>query len=310
MAISKAESKNKSNRLKADLFEVLVAIGLSNKFNLKSESLINEADKLIKALSGFKDSEIRIKEQKGRVILALPFIVEELKNVNFAKDRKPEKVIWVGRGWQKKGSLSDVDLIFSKENSIGISLKSTRGGKGTQKNIGAGKLKLYLGLDVSKEVEEMWRNIRTELRKNEGNLSKLAKLGNSKIKDNKYRFPVIQEIGEKFGKKVQVLATKKSIKLFNNLNIDKKSDFLEFIFGSKEKRPLLNVLVEKNKVITKWNDGFNYLLLNKDIKAVKDKRGNGKGYCIHIGGKPVLRIQVNFTNGIGLSAFCERAFLV
>ena len=203
-----------------------------------------------------------------------------------------------------------MDLSFNTEGSIGISLKSTRSGKGTQKNIGAGKLRFYLGLDVSREVEEMWKGIRVELKKGGGELAELSSASSTKIKENKYRFPVIQKIGEKFGRRVQILATKKSTILFNKLGIEEKSKFLEFIFGSREKRPLLNVLVEGKKVTTQWNEGFSYFVSNKNIRAVKDKKDNGKGYFIYIENQPVLRIQVNFTNGIGLSAFCERAFLI
>jgi len=56
-----------------------------------------------------------------------------------------------------------------------------------------------------------------------------------------------------------------------------------------------------------WNESFNKLIRGK-LAAKMEK--NGKGYYITVDEEPILRIQANFTNGIGLSAFCERVFLV
>jgi len=55
------------------------------------------------------------------------------------------------------------------------------------------------------------------------------------------------------------------------------------------------------------NENFNKL---KRGKTAGKNEKNGKGYYITVDEEPILRIQANFTNGIGLSAFCERVFLV
>ena len=102
MTLTKKNSKNKSNRLKADLFEVLVAIGLSKKYKLETNRLFHETEKLIETLSRLEDGKIRIREQEERALLALPYIVREVGDIRFAKNKTPIKVDWVGRSWQKK----------------------------------------------------------------------------------------------------------------------------------------------------------------------------------------------------------------
>jgi len=307
MSVTEEQSKNKSSRLKADFFEVLVALGICDYYNLDNPVLLKEYTNLVWQLKKLKDGPARIDEQKERAVLAIPKIINELIGSPIGKER-PIKVIWVGRGWQKNKSLSDIDTLFKSGKLVGISLKSTRGGKGTQKNIGAGKLKLYLGLDVTDEIKAMWTQIRNELAQYGGVLKKLSTAGKTNIKKNKYKFPIIQKIGEEAGKNVQKFAVEKSVTLFNGLLLENKKSFLDFIFGAKEKKPLLTALVEEETVFTGWNNNFPYSS-KKNIKAVLGKEGSTKGYYICVEDKPIIRIQASFTNGIGLSAFCERAFL-
>jgi len=307
MSITAEQSKNKSSRLKADFFEVLIALKICGYYNIDSSVLLKEYKELIQQLRKLKDGQARIDEQEKRAKLALPKIIKTLIKSSIGK-KPPIKVIWVGRGWQKSDSLSDIDLIFRSEELIGISLKSTRSGKGTQKNIGASKLKFYLGLDVENEMKAMWIKVRQELVKHGEILKKLSTANVTTIKSAKYKIPIIQKIGKETGKDIQKIATQKSVALFNGLSLESKRSFLDFIFGTKEKNPLLVVLVEGGNVFCDWSNYPPYSS-GENIKAVLGKEGGAKGYYIYVDDKSIIRIQVCFTNGIGLSAFCERAFL-
>lgn len=307
MSITAEQSKNKSSRPKADLFEILVALGLCDYYGLDNTLLVKEKNNLISRLKVLQDGQARLDEQEGRALLTTPKIINELASLLVRGDQ-PTKVVWVGRGWQKKGSLSDIDVLFKLGKTVGISLKSTRIGKGTQKNIGAKKLRLYLGLDVADKIEDMWIRIREELTQRGGELKKLSTANSTYIKANKYKFPIIQDIGEAAGRSVQKFAAEKSVELFNKLSMEDKKAFLDFIFGAKEKEPLLIVLAEGKTISIGWNSYFPYSS-SKNIRAILGKDEQGKGYHIMVNDKPVIRIQVSFTNGIGLSAFCERAFL-
>lgn len=140
----------------------------------------------------------------------------------------------------------------------------------------------------------------------EGELAKISQAGRTIIRENKYKFPIIQKLGKKHGSPVQKLAVSQSVELFNNLPRDKKLDFLEHILGIEESKPLLNAGVKGKEPYLFWNERFNKLLTG-EIKAVSED--GSKGYHVTVDSDKIIRIQANFTNGIGLSAFCERAFL-
>jgi hypothetical protein len=306
MSITEEQSGNKSSRLKADYFEVTVALGLCEFYDVKNPTLARDRNLLIRKLKLLKDGDLRVAEQEKRAKLAVFHITQELALLN-GKDF-PMKIDWVGRGWQKGESLSDIDLTLRSNKSIGVSLKSTRTGKGTQKNLGSAKLEKYLGLEIRKEVEMMWVQIRREMENLGGPLKKLSTTNKTNIRHAKYKFPVIQKIGESAGLPVQALAAKKSVILFNRSPIEKRRAFLDLIFGAKEKNPLLSVLVEGGTPSSQWNNYFPYSS-SKNIKAVLQNRSDTKSYLIYVDGKPLIRVQASFTNSIGLSAFCERAFL-
>ncbi len=297
-------SRQKSSRSKADLFELLLAVELNKCYKLPYRDLEAEIKKLISKVMDFKDGLVRVEEQKSRVKFLLPFLVKELDKLIMI-DGKPVEVRWIGRKWQTNKTLSDINIKFLSGKNIGISTKSTRSGKGTQKNIGLKELKRFLGLDIDKELIKMKSDIILEVANKNTELKEISKRGISFIKKNKYKYPIIQIVGKKYGIPLQQLAVKESVKKFNGLSLSKKKDLMKFIFGIKGDELLLNVLISGKRVEIYWNKNLNELV-RSNLVAV----GEGdKGYQIVSDGRKIVRIQVNFTNGIGISAFCERAFL-
>ncbi len=105
---------------------------------------------------------------------------------------------------------------------------------------------------------------------------------------------------------MQELAVDKSVELFNALPKEKRLAFLEQIVGIKSTKPVLNVLVEKDNPRLSWNETMRGLIEGELVaEKIKDK-----SYRILADKNPIIRLQASFTNGIGLSAFCERAFLL
>ncbi|PIR24495.1 hypothetical protein COV42_00185 [Candidatus Campbellbacteria bacterium CG11_big_fil_rev_8_21_14_0_20_44_21] len=304
--ITVEDSKRKSSRSKADLFEVLVAIRLSNIYKLKKDKFEKAKQELENIISKFPDGEKRIEEQHRRSKILTPTLVEKLNSEIIPIHGKLKAIDWIGRRWQEEETLSDLDLTFDSGFLMGISLKSTRQGLGTQKNLGYEKLKDFLGLDIDKELDGMWENIRRELSRAGGELVIISSKSRSEIKNAKYRFPVIQKIGRRYGIPVQEVAVDKSIKLFNALPKEKRLAFLEEIFGIKSTKPVLNILVEKDNPRLSWNETMRGLIEGELVaEKIKDK-----SYRILADKNPIIRLQASFTNGIGLSAFCERAFLL
>ncbi len=304
--ITVEDSKRKSSRSKADLFEVLVAIGLSDVYKLKKDKLEKIKQELESIISNFPNSEKRTEEQYKRVSILMPALIEKLNSNVIPTHGKIKTINWIGRRWQEEETISDLDLTFESGFVIGVSLKSTRQGLGTQKNFGYEKLKQFLGLNIDKELKEMWANIRQDFSKAGGELAKISTKSQDEIKNAKYCFPAIQKIGKRYGTSVQELAVDKSVKLFNALPKKKKLVFLEEIFDIKSTKPLLSVLVEKDTPWLYWNETMRGLI---EGELVAEKIKN-KSYHILAEKTPLVRLQASFTNGIGLSAFCERVFLL
>ena len=297
-------SRQKSSRSKADFFELLLAVELNRYYKLPYQDLEIEIKKLISKIMDFKDGSVRIEEQKDRVKFLLPFLVKELDKLIIING-KPIEVRWVGRKWQTNKTLSDINIKFLSGKNIGISTKSTRSGKGTQKNIGLKELKGYLGLNIDKELTNMKNKIISKVAIRNKELKAIAKKGMTFIKNNKYKFPIIQKIGKEFGIPLQQLAVKQSVKLFNQLTPNKKKAFINFILGVRKEEFLLNAFASGKQIHIYWNISLS-VLVGDNLKAVNE---GDRGYHIASNNKKIIRIQVNFTNGIGISAFCERAFL-
>ncbi len=297
-------SRQKSSRSKADLFELLLVVELNRYYKLPYQDSEIEIKKLISKIMDFKDGSVRIEEQKDRVKFLLPFLVKELDKLIIVNG-KPIEVRWIGRKWQTNKTLSDINIKFLSGKNIGISTKSTRSGKGTQKNIGLKELKEYLGLNIDKELTNMKNKIISKVAIQNKELKAITKKGMTFIKNNKYKFPIIQKIGKEFGIPLQQLAVKESVKLFNQLTPNKKKAFINFILGVRKEEFLLNAFASGKQIHIYWNISLS-ALVGGNLKAVNE---GDRGYHIASNNKKIIRIQVNFTNGIGISAFCERAFL-
>jgi len=252
MKINFINALRKSSRSKADLFEVLIADYLAKAFKIKKD-FRKEIKNLTNLLKRFENGQFRTEEEQIRAKQTAIELIKFLKreNINNVKD-----VEWVGRQHQAQKTLSDVDLTLVNNEVIGASLKSTRIGFGTQKNLGYRTLKIHLSLNIDKEIEKMWENIRLNLGKRGGKLKLLANAARGVIKN---------------------------------------------------KRKLLNVVTQKNKTSIYWNEVYNSIVFGKGLRARKLKNVS---YGIYLKNKQILRLQASFTNGIGISAYCQRAFLV
>ena len=82
---------------------------------------------------------------------------------------------------------------------------------------------------------------------------------------------------------------------------------MKLIFGLMEdKRRLLDIVAQKNKTSIYWNKVYNAVVSGKSLQA---RRIRDVSYGIYSKNKPIIRLQASFTNGIGISAYCQRAFL-
>lgn len=297
---------SRSSRAKADLFELLVTINLSYYYEINPYAeYLQEIDRLTLKIQQQTNGKVRIAEQHQRSEILLPKLIEIINNDIAAKHGKPISIDWVGRKWQSTNGLEDLTLKFN-DFKLGISLKSTRAGNGTQKNFGCRKLEELIGLNMDYDIEQMWRSIRHELKGYGGTYEVISDLNKSQIKRNKYKYPLVAEIGKKYGAEVQKMAAEMSTKLFNQLSNESKNRFLEEVYGLDTNLPLINAIVTLNTTKIYWNHKQ-----NKNFgKLTAETDADGLSYKIYSDHKAILRVQCSFTNGIGLSPFCERVFMI
>jgi len=294
----------KSSRSKADYFEVLIADKLAKHYKVGKNFQREVAELEEEIALAFVDGEHRIFEQKGRAKNTSEKLINFLMEEGITKIKDVE---WIGRYHQTKHTLSDVDLILDNNEKIGVSLKSVGSGLGTQKNLGYDSMATYLSLNIDKDLANMWNNIRRDLKKSTNpKVKALAERPKTTIYRHKRDYPVIKEIGRLWGHIVQVESVKQSVKIFNKLTADKRGEFLKVIFGTKDTRRLLNVIAQPEEIKIYWNKIYDSIISGEGCEA---RKITDVGYGIYISNKRILTIQTCFTNGVGISSYCQRAFL-
>lgn len=295
-------NQEKSNRLAADYFELLVAQGISDWFGT-GDSYISQIDglrsDLLKKGGGQKKVTAQNEHFEKSIKQTLAYI-EKFQKVHGAIN----KVEWVGRYFKIIKSKADVIVSFKDKSKIGLSVKSVGSGSGTLDNAGKEMSKKYFGLDISlemKKLEKKLRKIILEKGLGEG----VAKVKWTKLRDLKHKYPELVKIGKEVGLPVQKMATETSVKGFNQLSEDKKIELVEKMLGVTKEIKMIFLLVSNKNVDIKDDLDLANLMKGK-LSAVLIK---DKSFSIQAGGKSLIRVQSAFTNGTGLSAFCQRAFL-
>ncbi len=91
------------------------------------------------------------------------------------------------------------------------------------------------------------------------------------------------------------------------MSAKKKIDFLNFITDCNDDNLYVIIVNSVNVIIYKPVE--KKLKVIKNIKVKKDKLTD-VGYTIYVDGEPTYRVQTNYTNGIGISAYCQRIFWI
>lgn len=286
--------KVKSNRAQADYFELLVCqyicclYGITFSYSLDLAHLSNQVLKL-------PEGKKRLKLQNDNLIKIQPKI-KEILDYEIGQKGKIIKVIWTGRNFMVLTTTSDVDAEHITSKKTRFSVKSiSESGTGTLKNLGARQIKRYLNIDYSQQYKQMWLDLKKYMKDNSSSQSELKK----KIIKN----DVLLKWATNNGRKYQYKLNNLCFNAFNNLSLEKKIDFINFILDADDE-DLYVIIVNSNKV-TIYKPKEKKL---KTVKKIEAKDLTKVGYTIYINDVPVYRVQTNFTNGIGISAYCQRIF--
>lgn len=289
--------KVKSNRAQADYFELLVCQYICHLYNITfsySKDLAELSNKILSLPSG----TARLKLQNDNFIKIQPKI-KEILDYEIGQKGKVIDVIWVGRNLLIE-TTSDVDAEHISKQKTRFSIKSIANtGTGTLKNLGTRQIKKYLGIDFSNDYQQMWEELRKYL--SDPNSSQ------DQIKKRVQKNQKLLKWATENGKKYQIVLNELCFKSFNSLSLNQKINFLNFITDCNDD-DLYVIIVNSTDVII-YKPVEKNLKLIKNIEARKDKMTD-VGYTIFVDNKPTYRVQTNNTNGIGISAFCQRIFWV
>ena len=244
------------------------------------------------------DGAARLKLQNDNFV-KIQSKIRKILDYEIEQKGKVKTVTWVGRNLLSEIT-SDVDVRHAGGQKTGFSIKSIAStGTGTLKNLGARQIKKYLGVDFSNEYKQMWEELRKYL--------KDFNSAQEQIKRKVQRNQKLLNWAAENGKKYQVALNEKCLRGFNSLPLINKIEFLNFITDC-DSSDLYVVIVNSANVII-YKPVEKNLDLIKNIEIKKDKITD-VGYTIFVDDKPTYRVQTNNTNGIGISAFCQRIFWI
>jgi hypothetical protein len=289
--------KVKSNRAQADYFELLVCQYICHLYKV-TFSYSEDLAKLSNKILILPDGKERLKLQNDNFIKMQPKIKEVL-DYEIGQKGKVIRVIWVGRNLLIE-TTSDVDAEHINKQKTRFSIKSIANiGTGTLKNLGARQIEKFLGVEFSRQYEEMWRKLRNFLHDIETSQEGLKK----RVQRNQK----LLKWATKNGRKYQIELNELCFDAFNSLPMNKKINFLNFVTDCNDDD--LYVIIVNSVDVIIYKPVEKKLKVIKSIEARKDKLTD-VGYAIYVDGKLTYRVQTNFTNGIGISAYCQRIFWI
>ena len=298
----KKSNKEKSNRAQADYFELLVCQHICHLYKV-TFSYSKDLAKLSNKVLERADGAIRLKLQNDNFIKIQPEIKKILDEA-IKKKGRIVKVVWVGRHFVIEQTTSDIDAEHSTNKKTRFSIKSIeKSGTGTLKNSGLRKLESFFNFKFSDQQDKMWQALEKYIFDQTGKEIKTKKGLKQAAKKNQ----TLLAWAKKNGQKYQYLLNNLCFESFNNLSSNKKRNFLNFITDCHDEDLYVIIVNNAGVVIYKPVEKQTQV---KDKITAKKINGNDVGYTIYVNNVPTYRVQTNNTNGIGISPFCQRMFLI
>jgi len=289
--------KAKSNRAQADFFELIVCKYICSLYSIPFRHTL-ELNRLKVKIPQKPDGESRLTLQIDNLEKIKPTI-KKILDEEIKQKGKIVNVKWVGRNLSDL-STSDIDTEHSHKKQTRFSIKSiASSGTGTLKNIGMRQIEEFLKIDFSNEYEEMWDNLKLKLKDSDATQKEVKR----RVLEN----DDLYEYATQKGKEYQIDLNQRCVKEFNSLTLEEKIKFLNYISDNED--PDLYVIIVNSIDVVVYKPIDKNSGLVKSVEAREEKKSS-VGFVIYVNGKPAYRVQTNCTNGIGISAFCQRIFLV
>jgi hypothetical protein len=251
----------------------------------------------------------KIQIQENRLERGLPIFVKELNQMVLTLNSELKEIDWTGR--EDIGDrVADLDLKFLNTRKIPVSVKS--GGPGTERNLGGKSLNKLLGYNTKSTIEEMLKQVLTQFKKELKNVDFGNSWGNiRKTMEQQKNSEHLRNIAAEIGKIYQIRFSMEIITTWNNSTDSQKIELLKYLSLQNDPRDLgLKIFVAE--------DNHAYFKSTLDIQKIKpgdleikiNERSEKGTLDFLIFGKVYWRLNVNFTNGLGLSPLAIRVFLI
>jgi hypothetical protein len=294
----------------ATYFELRLIQEVSSAKNLvfRFSKELSRYESLLKQSHG-SNSQQKINIQERRLKNGLPIFLAHIKDVEAKLAESLKDIDWVGR--QDLGErVADIDLVFSKEVTLPISIKS--GGPGTERNLGGDSLRNLLGYDSKDIIEEMKSHTLQSLEFSFPKINFGTSWGQIRetIKSQS-NSSIMQNTANIVGKKYQSKISDQIVAAWHSASEDQIIALVRYLSLQNDERDLgLKIFVaEESKAYVKGILDITNLVAS-DIKLIQHQNSINGTLEISIRGERYWRLNINFTNGIGLSPIAVRVFLL
>lgn len=297
-------SNARSNINEATFSEIYLAKLTSEAFSIpftQDEEITKTVDFIQR--SHPREHRNKIIIQKNRIKYSLPILISKIEKIQDKRETTLQEVCWVGN--KNRGSkVADIELKFEDGYSKPISVKS--GGLNTERNLGSRSLSKLTGIDLTSAKQNLLStavNIYKNL--SENNVSEINSLTALKkkirlITNNPFMLETLKFNGYHH---IQTLSDR-LINHLSEMNFARKVDFVKYIAAQNSESNIEVLIMEDTQAYFKTRTPLENL--NEITFSLLDN--NSTTIVVNLNRKPVYKININNTNGLGISPFAFRVF--
>ena len=245
----------------------------------------------------------KIITQKNLIKIALPLMIGKVTNIQTQRETKLKEVCWVGN--KNRGSkVADIELKFEDGYIKPISVKS--GGLNTERNLGSRSLSKLTGFDLTPAKQNLLSSANNIVKNLSGDsyceVNSLTALKKKVRTDDTNPF-MLETLKFNGYHHIQSL----SDCLLNHLsemNFARKSDFVKYIAAQNSESNIEVLIMEQSQAYFKTRTPLENL--NEITFSLLDS--NSTTIVVNLNRKRAFNININNTNGLGISPFAFRVF--
>ena len=251
----------------------------------------------------------KLQIQENRLKNGLPIFVNELNQITSKLETELADITWTGRDGIGE-RVADLELNFLNSKKIPISIKS--GGPGTERNLGGRSLKKILDYNSNSTLEKMLKEVvRALTNEIKGINLDLSWRNLRKIIDQQDNSEHLRAVAATIGKTYQNKFSLEIKSAWDKSTDSQKMELLKFLSLQNDPRDIgLKIFVaEDNCAYFKNTLNIKKIKSNNLEIEINDRSEKGT-LDFFIFEDPYWRLNVNFTNGLGLSPLAVRVFLI